>query len=107
VLVLLCSARLDLNGTTHHSNRRLVTDAAADTDAGRPPSAIKSGLLKTIAAENVIEAVQAAVQLAGNHGLSRTNPLKRHLRNVLCARVHTPQTDAALIAAGRAALGQP
>lgn len=85
------------------TNRRLIAGAATDADAGRPPPLSESGLLKTVAAENAIEAVQAAVQLAGNHGLSRVNPLERHLRDVLCARVHTPQPDAALAAAGRAA----
>lgn len=85
------------------TNRRLIATAAADADANRPPSPSESGLLKTVAAENAIEAVQAAVQLAGNHGLSRANPLERHLRDVLCARVHTPQPDAAFAAAGRAA----
>ena len=86
------------------TNRRLVACAAADTDAGRPPEPAESGLLKTVAAENAIAAVQAAMQLAGNHGLSRANPLERHLRDVLCARVHTPQPDAAFVAAGRAIL---
>ena len=88
------------------TNRRLIAGAAADADAGRPPPPSESGLLKTVAAENAIAAVQAAVQLAGNHGLSRANPLERHLRDVLCARVHTPQPDAAFTAAGHAALGQ-
>ncbi len=88
------------------ANRRLVAGAAADTDAGHPPSAVESGLIKTIAAENVVAAVQDAMQLAGNHGLSRANPLERHLRDALCSRVHTPQPDAAFTAAGRAALGQ-
>ncbi len=86
------------------ANRRLIAGAAAEADAGRPPPPTESGLVKTIAAENAIEAVQAAVQLAGNHGLSRANPLERHLRDVLCARVHTPQPDAAFVAAGRATL---
>ena len=88
------------------ANCRLVACAATDTDAGHPPEPHESALLKTIAAENAIEAVQAAMQLAGNHGLSRANPLERHLRDVLCARVHTPQPDAAFTAAGRIALGQ-
>ncbi len=88
------------------ANRRLVAAAAADTDASRPPSPAESGLIKTVVAENAIAAVQEAVRLAGNHGLSRANPLERHLRDVLCARVHTPQPDAAYTAAGRAALGQ-
>ena len=88
------------------TNRRLVAAAAMEVDAGRSPSAAESGLIKTIAAENAIEAVQAAMPLAGNHGLSRANPLERHLRDVLCARIHTPQPDAAWTAAGKAALGQ-
>jgi alkylation response protein AidB-like acyl-CoA dehydrogenase len=88
------------------SNRRLVHGAAAETDDGRAPAPAESGLIKTIACENAIEAVQTAMQLAGNHGLSRANPLERHLRDVLCARVHTPQPDAAFTSAGRVALGQ-
>ncbi len=88
------------------TSRRLVDAAAAETDAGRAPTPAESGLIKTIACENAIEAVQSAMQLAGNHGLSRANPLERHLRDVLCARVHTPQPDAAYTSAGRIALGQ-
>lgn len=88
------------------ANRRLIDGAAAETDAGHPPASAESGLIKTIACENAIEAVQSAMQLAGNHGLSRANPLERHLRDVLCARVHTPQPDAAFTSAGRIALGQ-
>lgn len=36
---------------------------------------------------------------------SRHNALERHLRDVLCARIHSPQEDTARVAAGRAALG--
>jgi len=49
--------------------------------------------------------VEQALSLTGNHGLSHANPLERHWRDVLCARVHTPQADAVYLAAGRAALG--
>ena len=84
------------------ANERLIRSAARDGDA----DASELGLLKTTAAENAIEAVQQAVALCGNHALSRSNPLERHLRDVLCARIHTPQPDAALTAAGRAVLGQ-
>ena len=87
-------------------NRRLIAASAMETDAGRPPITEESGLLKTVAAENAIEAVETAVKLAGNHAFSRTNALERHLRDVLCARVHTPQPDAAFAAAGRRALEQ-
>jgi alkylation response protein AidB-like acyl-CoA dehydrogenase len=87
------------------ANRHLVVSAAAATDAGSPPETEESALLKTAAAENAIEAVQQAVQLSGNHGLARDNPLERHLRDVLCARVHMPQPDVAFTGAGRRVLG--
>jgi alkylation response protein AidB-like acyl-CoA dehydrogenase len=51
-----------------------------------------------------IGAVGQAVALVGNNALTRRNPLERHYRDVLCARVHTPQDDSITVAAGRAAL---
>jgi alkylation response protein AidB-like acyl-CoA dehydrogenase len=48
--------------------------------------------------------VEQAVALVGNNGLTRKYPLERHYRDVLCARVHTPQDDSVLAAAGQAAL---
>lgn len=86
-------------------NRRLVSGAAAAFDAGHGPDVNECNLIKTVAAENAIAAVHQAVALTGNHGLSRANPLERHLRDVLCARIHTPQADAAHASAGRAVLG--
>ncbi|MCG5260564.1 acyl-CoA dehydrogenase [Cupriavidus gilardii] len=86
------------------ANRALLDDATTRVDAGRPPSFGDSGLLKFTVTGNAIRAVELALQLAGNHGLSRNNPLERHYRDVLCSRVHTPQDDAILIAAGRHAL---
>jgi len=82
------------------TNERLIPSAARDGGTVE-----ELGLVKTTAADNAIAAVQEAVALCGNHALSRSNPLERHLRDVLCARIHTPQPDAALTAAGRAALG--
>ena len=87
------------------TNRRLIAGAARDVDEGRGPSTKECELLKTVAADNAIAAVERAVSLTGNHGLSRKNGLERHLRDVLCARIHTPQADAAHNAAGRAILG--
>ena|SRR5579862_5041424 len=86
-------------------NRRLLASAATDTDRGEPPGVVESGLLKSTVTGNAIVAVEAALRLTGNPGLSRANPLERHYRDVLCGRVHTPQDDAARTAAGRAALG--
>jgi alkylation response protein AidB-like acyl-CoA dehydrogenase len=88
------------------ANDRMITSAAAEYDAERTLSTTDYGLIKTLSAEHAIRAVEEAMALTGNHGLSRVNPLERHLRNVLCARIHTPQADSAKIAAGRAALMQ-
>ncbi|MCU4118483.1 acyl-CoA dehydrogenase family protein [Variovorax sp. N23] len=87
------------------TNRVLLDQASAEVDDGRTPSATDSGLLKYSVTANAIRAVEIALQLSGNHGLSRQNPLERHHRDVLCSRIHTPQNDAILVAAGKAALG--
>lgn len=58
-------------------------------------------VLKVQIARSVIAAVQAAVAALGNPALTRHQPFERHLRDVLCVRVHPPQEDAALLAAGR------
>lgn len=86
-------------------NRRLFLSAAGQIDAGHVPPQVESGIIKQVATENAIAAVEAALKLAGNHGISRLNPLERHLRDVLCGRIHSPQEDTVLVAAGRAALG--
>lgn len=87
------------------SNRVLLDQATAEVDAGHAPAATDSGLLKYTVTNNAIRAVELALQLTGNHGLARQNPLERHYRDVLCSRVHTPQSDAILVGAGKTALG--
>ena len=64
----------------------------------------RAGLVKQTVTENAITAVGKAIAAIGNPGLSQDNPLERHYRNVLCGRVHTPQGDSALLAAGHDAL---
>jgi len=86
------------------TNRVLLDDATRAVDAGRAQPATDSGLLKYTVTNNAIRAVELALQLSGNHGLTRQNPLERHYRDVLCSRIHTPQNDAILIAAGVQAL---
>ena len=87
-------------------NRRLIGDTARRTDQDPvPASAAEAGLVKYVVTQNAHAVVERALALTGNHGLSRRNPLERHHRNVLCSRVHTPQDDSSLIAAGREALG--
>ena len=61
-------------------------------------------VIKVAIARAVVAATNAAVAALGNPGLTRHNGLERHLRNALCVRVHPPQEDAALLAAGRRVL---
>lgn len=63
-------------------------------------------LLKVAIARAAVAAVNTAVSALGNPALTRHRPFERHLRDVLCVRVHPPQEDAALLAAGRRLLGQ-
>lgn len=87
------------------ANDALLGDLARRTDAGTPPAPAESGLVKFNVTGNAVRAVELALQLTGNHGLSRKNPLERHWRDVQCSRIHTPQNDSILVNAGRAALG--
>jgi alkylation response protein AidB-like acyl-CoA dehydrogenase len=86
-------------------NHTLIRDAAGCFDHGSPPSAVEVNNIKYVTTANAIRAVEIGLELTGNPGISRKNPLERHYRDVLCSRIHSPQTDTILIAAGRAALG--
>lgn len=86
-------------------NARLIESFAADFDNGFQLSANESNIVKLTVTNNAVKAVEDALSLTSNHGLSRTNPLERHYRDVLCGRVHTPQDDSTRISAGRLALG--
>jgi alkylation response protein AidB-like acyl-CoA dehydrogenase len=83
------------------ANHSLLHAAAA----GHTPSA-HAAQIKYLVTTNAIRAVELAIEAAGNPGLSRSNPLERHLRNVLCARIHTPQNDVTLIGVGKAVFAQ-
>ncbi|WP_372353244.1 acyl-CoA dehydrogenase family protein [Pararhizobium sp. YC-54] len=86
-------------------NRRLIASAARDIDEGRGVSQSEAGLIKVVTTENAILAVEKALKLTGNHGVSRSNPLERHHRDVLCGRIHSPQEDTVRTGAGKLALG--
>lgn len=86
-------------------NDRLLESTGRAVDAGDETAAARSGLVKYTVTGNAIKAVESALALVGNPGLSRANPLERHYRDVLCGRIHTPQDDAVLTGAGVAALG--
>ncbi|MEU6676218.1 acyl-CoA dehydrogenase family protein [Streptomyces sp. NPDC046925] len=82
----------------------LVDTLAARVDAGDHSAVEQAAMAKVTGTRAAINAVEQALALTGNHGLTRANPLQRHYRDVLCSRVHTPQDDSVLSAAGRAAL---
>ena len=86
-------------------NARLLDSFARDIDDGVALTAIEANIVKLTVTNNAIAAVEEALSLTSNHGLSRTNPLERHFRDVMCGRVHTPQDDATRLGAGRLALG--
>ena len=88
-----------------YANRVLIEAAAARADSDDAPSAIEANSVKYLATGNAIRAVRIGLELTGNPGLSRKNPLERHYRDVLCSRIHSPQDDTILVAAGRAGLG--
>jgi alkylation response protein AidB-like acyl-CoA dehydrogenase len=90
-----------------HANERLLGSLADDLDAGGEAgerAGRATGLAKVVVARNVISIAEQAVALIGNAGLTRHNPLQRHLRDALCSRIHSPQDDTILTNAGRAAL---
>lgn len=83
-------------------NRRLMRGLAEDYDAGRDFGA-DAGIVKHTVIENAQQAVLLAVEVGGNPGFSRDNPLERHLRNVLGGKVHAPQNNLIRANLGRAA----
>ncbi|MYS20475.1 Acyl-CoA dehydrogenase, partial [Streptomyces sp. DvalAA-14] len=85
---------------------RLVDALAQAVDAGDESAAAEAGGAKVLGTRAAIESVEQAVALIGNNGLTQDNPLQRHLRDVLCSRVHTPQDDSVLLTAGRGALAR-
>ncbi|KQM19003.1 acyl-CoA dehydrogenase family protein [Novosphingobium sp. Leaf2] len=88
-----------------YANRVLIDTAAEAADRGAVPSPVEANLLKHIANANAIQAVAIGLELTGNPGMSRRNPLERHYRDVLCSRIHSPQADTVLVGAARAGLG--
>jgi alkylation response protein AidB-like acyl-CoA dehydrogenase len=86
---------------------QLALSLARQHDAGIAVPIGFGILAKPLISRAVIASVSAAVAAIGNPGLSRSNPLERHWRDVQCSRVHPPQEDAALLTAGTLALKRP
>ncbi|KVE28506.1 acyl-CoA dehydrogenase [Burkholderia singularis] len=84
-------------------NAWLLDSHARHFDAGDAPSSL-AAVVKQTAIDNATRAVDLALELAGNHGLARRNPLERHHRNVLCGGIHAPSNALLRSQAGRAAL---
>jgi alkylation response protein AidB-like acyl-CoA dehydrogenase len=86
-------------------NARLLDTFARDIDDGVTLTVTEANIVKLTVTNNAVAAVEDALSLTSNHGLTRANPLERHFRDVMCGRVHTPQDDATRISAGRLAFG--
>ncbi len=85
-------------------NAVALVDAMTErVDHGDEAAITQAPAVKLAGTRAAVDAVSQAVALVGNNGLTRLNPLERHLRDVLCSRVHTPQDDSIVAAAGRAA----
>ncbi|MCK9487734.1 MAG: hypothetical protein M0R73_13765 [Dehalococcoidia bacterium] len=67
-----------------------TTAAPANPDKVTQQSRVarEGSVVKHVTTNNSQQAVQVAVDLAANPGLSRTSPLERHLRDVMRARAY-------------------
>jgi butyryl-CoA dehydrogenase len=76
-------------------------------DAGDEQALPRAAVAKLLITRSAVTAVQTAVTALGNPALTRNNPLERHFRDIQCCRIHPPQDDSALLAAGRRTLSAP
>ncbi|MBW4615483.1 MAG: acyl-CoA/acyl-ACP dehydrogenase [Desmonostoc vinosum HA7617-LM4] len=89
-----------------YANHQLIYTLAADIDQGKCDRQIglQAQTVKYLTTTNAIRAVEIGLELIGNPGLSRKNPLERYYRDVLCSRIHTPQNDVICLSLGKSAL---
>jgi alkylation response protein AidB-like acyl-CoA dehydrogenase len=86
--------------------REIAFGLARRSDSGERVAPELGVLAKPLISRAVIASVQVALAAIGNPGLSRSNALERHWRDVQCSRVHPPQEDAALLVAGKRTLAR-
>lgn len=88
------------------TNQRLIYSLAVEVEQNtyQPNARLEVQSVKYITTSNSIRAVEIGLELIGNPGLSRKNPLERHYRDVLCSRIHTPQNDAVCLSLGKKVL---
>jgi alkylation response protein AidB-like acyl-CoA dehydrogenase len=88
------------------ANEKLIYSLATEIDEGKFTShiALQAQTIKYLTTNNSIRAIEIGLELIGNPGLSRKNPLERHYRDVLCSRIHTPQNDVICQSLGKSIL---
>ncbi|MFC0216977.1 acyl-CoA dehydrogenase family protein [Pseudochelatococcus lubricantis] len=86
-------------------NRRLLRGLAEDYDLGRPFGA-DAVIVKHAVIENAQAATLIALDLGGNPGINRDNPLERHHRDALGGKAHAPQNNLIRTNLGRAAFAR-
>ena len=87
-----------------YASRVLLAGLAERVDRADTPHPQESLYVKHNVTKNALFAVSKAMEVSGNPGLAQANPLERHYRDVLCARVHSPQDDSIFLSGGRLAL---
>lgn len=88
-----------------HLARRIDRQVADPDSLDTPVNAIETGLVRVQVVRNAHKAIDTALTLVGNYGLSYHHPLQRYFRDVLCGRVHEPQSDVLLTVRGKQVLG--
>lgn len=93
------------------TSQRLIRSIGRDYDAGHGSQphrladlARDAGVAKLVVIENSIRITSAALELAGNQGISRSNPFERYHRDVISARAHNPQAHLTRTRLGKGAL---
>jgi alkylation response protein AidB-like acyl-CoA dehydrogenase len=87
-----------------YASRVLLAQLSERVDRGDTPHPQESLYVKHNVTKNALAAVSKALELSGNPGLAQANALERHYRDVLCARIHSPQNDSIFLSGGRLAL---
>jgi alkylation response protein AidB-like acyl-CoA dehydrogenase len=99
--VLTQNSDLVIDRLAERIDRQLADPTALEA----PVTAIETGLARVQVVRNSHKAIDLALALVGNYGLSYHFPLQRYFRDVLCGRVHEPQADVLLTTRGKQVLG--
>ncbi|MBD2504145.1 acyl-CoA dehydrogenase family protein [Anabaena azotica] len=88
------------------ANRKIIYSLAKDIDNNEyePNVGLQAQAVKYLTTKNSLRAVEIGLELTGNPGLMKKNPLERHYRDVLCSRIHTPQNDVICQSLGKSVL---